>query len=252
MMEDKEFYIKHDGMNLHAKLDFPLKKQEKYPLVIVVHGLTGHMEEPHIQAISRALNENNYATLRIDMYGHGKSEGDFRKHTVFLWMLELMEIIDYCRSLEFVTDLYLTGHSQGGATVVLAAALKADVLKAVMPLAPAMLLKDTAKAGEFLETKFDPDHIPEEIMLFDKHPVSGNYFRINQFLPFEEAVKRFKKPVLVVHSDTDELVPVHYAKELAMKYENATLKIIPDDNHVFEKNIDLVTKALIEFLEQLN
>lgn len=251
-MENKEFYINHDGIKLHAKLEFPEKKQDKYPLVIVVHGFTGHMEEVHIRAIAKALNENNYATLRVELYGHGKSDGEFKNHTVLHWILELTAVIDYARSLEFVTDLYLTGHSQGGAAVVLTAALKSDALKAIMPLAPAMLLKDGATSGNFLGMQFDPEHIPDEVMLSDGRSLSGNYFRVNRFLPFEDAIKSFRKPVLIVHADADEAVPVHYARELAAAYENATLKIIPGDNHGFEKSIGVVTETMIEFLKGLS
>lgn len=250
-MENREFYIEHDGIKLHAKLEFPESQQTKYPLVIVVHGFTGHMEEVHIRAISKALNAHNYATLRVELYGHGKSDGEFKNHTVLHWVLELMAVIDYARSLEFVTDLYLTGHSQGGATVVLTAALKSDVLKAIMPLAPAMLLKDAAKSGDFLGMHFDPEHLPEEVTLTDGRVLAGNYFRVNRFLPFEDAIKSYKKPVLIIHADADEAVPVHYARELAKAYENASLKIIPDDNHGFEKSIDVVTETIIDFLDKL-
>jgi hypothetical protein len=75
----KEFYIDKDGFRLHAKLDFPEgnfdEKQDKIPLVIVVHGLTGHMEERHIIAVAKAANEAGYAALRVELYGHGKSNG---------------------------------------------------------------------------------------------------------------------------------------------------------------------------------
>jgi hypothetical protein len=250
-MNNKEFFINCDGVDIHAKLDFPVSEEKKYPLVIIVHGFTGHMEEPHIVAVSKKLNENCYATLRVELYGHGLSGGEFKNHTLLLWVQELIRVIDYARSLDFVTKLYLTGHSQGGAAIVLAAGLKADVLTAIMPLAPGMLLKDAVVAGSFLGNKFDPDHIPEELTVFDEYALSGNYLRVNRFLPFEESIKAFKKPVLIVQSDTDELVPYHYAQELAQAYENATLIKITDDNHVFEKKIDSVTDEIIKFLDKM-
>ena len=63
----KEFYITDDGIQLHAKLDVP-EETEKCPLVIVFHGLTGNMEERHITAVSNAMNENGFATLRLELY----------------------------------------------------------------------------------------------------------------------------------------------------------------------------------------
>ena len=52
-------YIMDDGIRLHIKLDMPRKMPEnapaKCPLVIVIHGFTGHMEEEHILAVSGML-----------------------------------------------------------------------------------------------------------------------------------------------------------------------------------------------------
>ena len=82
----KEFYINDDGIRLHAKLDMPKEEKEKYPLVIIIHGFTGHMEERHIVAVQQTLNNAGYATLRAEMYGHGKSDGQFKDHTLLKWI----------------------------------------------------------------------------------------------------------------------------------------------------------------------
>ena len=129
-MENREFYIDHDGIALHAKLDFP-KDAEKCPLVVVAHGFTGHMEERHITAVASALNEIGFASLRVELYGHGKSGGSFRRHTIFKWVSELLTVIDYAAKLDFVTNLYLTGHSQGGLATILAGGMNPDRLKAI-------------------------------------------------------------------------------------------------------------------------
>lgn len=165
-------FIMDDGIKLNAKLDMPKEHPEKCPLVIVIHGFTGHMEERHIIAVSEALNEIGYATLRVDMYGHGNSEGSFRDHTLYKWLTNAMTVIDYARKLDFVTDLYLCGHSQGGLTVMLAGAIKHDVIKGIIPLSPACMIPDLARKGSLLGTSFDPDHIPEELSTWE-NPLGG-------------------------------------------------------------------------------
>ena len=83
MIQRKEFYISCDGIRLHCKLDRPVPEPSrashsgKIPMVLVIPGLTGHMEEPHIVAIAEALPRSGYASLRVELYGHGKSGGDF-------------------------------------------------------------------------------------------------------------------------------------------------------------------------------
>ena len=135
--EEQNMYIMDDGIRLNAKLDMPEKHGEKCPLVIVIHGFTGHMEERHITAVAKTLDEIGYATLRVDMYGHGNSDGKFENHTLFKWLTNALTVIDYARGLDFVTDLYLCGHSQGGMTVMLAGAMKHDAIKGIIPLSPA-------------------------------------------------------------------------------------------------------------------
>ena len=75
-------YIDCDGIKLNAYLDMPKENPEKCPLCIIIHGFTGHSEERHIVAVQEALNEIGVATLRADMYGHGKSDGKFEDHTL--------------------------------------------------------------------------------------------------------------------------------------------------------------------------
>ena len=142
MIQRKEFYISCDGIRLHCKLDLPGDEAgARFPLVLVIPGLTGHMEEPHIAAIAETLPRSGYASLRVELYGHGKSGGDFHDHTLFHWALELMEVIDYARKLDYVSELYLCGHSQGGTAAVLGAGLKPDALDGLILLAPAMALR---------------------------------------------------------------------------------------------------------------
>ena len=134
----KESYIPSDGIRLHAKLDTP-EGFSKGPLVLLIHGFTGHMEEEHIIAAQQVMNEIGYAVLRVEMYGHGGSEGAFKDHTLYKWIGNALDVVDYVKTLDWVTDLYLCGHSQGGMTVMLAGAMKHDVIKGLIPLSPAWM-----------------------------------------------------------------------------------------------------------------
>ena len=244
----QEFYIEDDGVRLHMKLDRP-EETEKCPLAIVIHGFTGHMEEPHIAGISRALNERGIATLRAELYGHGMSGGRFEDHTIYKWISELMTIIHYASRLDFVTKLFLAGHSQGGLCTVLAAGLMPDKLDAVVPLSPAMCIPQDAPKGCVLDAVFDPDHIPDRVIFPDGKVLGGDYFRAAMMLPVEEAVKRYRGPVLIVHGDADETVPVSCALELAGKYENAALAVIEGDTHCYDNSLEKVEKTVADFLE---
>ena len=242
-------YIMDDGIRLNAKLDMPEGNDGKCPLVIVIHGFTGHMEERHIVAVSRTLNEIGYATLRVDMYGHGSSDGQFENHTLYKWLSNALTVIDYAAKLDFVTDLYLTGHSQGGLATVLAGGMNPDRLKAIIPLSPATIIKEGALKGDMLGAQFDPLNIPDTVEFPDGKLLDSAYFRTAQLLPIDEAAARFKGPVLIVHGDADEAVPYRCAVELQKKYENAKLVTIPGDDHCYDYHLDQVLEAVTSFMK---
>lgn len=249
----KEFYIDDDGIRLHAKLDMPegIQEGEKCPLVIVIHGFTGHMEERHIIAVSECINSVGFASLRVEMYGHGQSEGKFEDHTLYKWVTNALAVVDYAKTLDFVSDLYLCGHSQGGLLTMLIGGMRADDFKAIIPLSPAWMIPDGAREGSLLGNSFDPCHIPD---LLESGPLrlNGNYIRVAQTIHPEEEIQRYHGPVLIVQGDRDEAVPLEYAKKAEQLYENAKLVIVPGDTHCFDHHLEAMTEAVKEFLTDMS
>ena len=235
--------IMDDGICLHAELDRP-EGFNNGPLCIVIHGFTGHSEEQHILAVSKTMNSLGIATLRVDMYGHGKSGGSFREHTLYKWLTNAMTVIDYARGLDFVTKLYLCGHSQGGLTSILAAAMKRDVIDALIPLSPANMIPEASRRGELLGVTFDPSHVPETLSSWDGRLLSGNYVRVAQTIYVEKAIDNYPGPVLLVHGDADEAVPFEEAEKAVARYQNATLIRISGDDHCYNFHLDQVTDAI--------
>ncbi|MCR5580449.1 MAG: lysophospholipase [Pseudobutyrivibrio sp.] len=244
-------YIEDDGIKLNAKLDMPKDAQDKCPLCIVLHGFTGHIEEDHIVAAAQAMNEVGVATLRVDLYGHGNSQGEFRNHTLFKWLTNVMTIIDYAKTLDFVTDMYICGHSQGGLTAMIAAGMESDVFTALIALSPALVIPDGARKGNLLGQPFDPVHIPDELVSWDDRRLSGNYIRVAQTIDVDTYISKFTGPTLIVHGDEDEAVPVEYSIDAAPKYANGTLKLIAGDDHCYGRHLDQVVGAIKEFLQEI-
>ena len=244
----QEFFINDGAIRLHSKLDRPEGK-DRCPLVILIHGLTGNMEERHILAAAETMKECGFAVLRVEMYGHGQSDGAFEDHDLFKWLNNTMTVTDWALAQDWVTDLYLCGHSQGGLDVILAAGMRPDAYKAVIPLAPGIVITDMARKGSHRGMVFEPGHVPEYVY-FGSHRIKGNYVRAAGLLDTEYAIAQYKGPVLLVHGDADKTVDMKYSVWAAERYQNATLKIIHGDSHCFDYHLEEMCEAIREFLKQ--
>ena len=243
----KEFYIDCDGIRLHAKLDRP-DGVERGPLCILIHGFTGHMEEEHIVAVQKAMNDCGVSVLRVEMFGHGGSDGEFRNHTLYKWVTNALAVVNYAKTLDFVTDLYLCGHSQGGLLTMLIGGMCADDFKAIIPLSPAWMIPEVARAGSVLGAEFDPKHIPDRIVS-DGWELSGDYARVAQTIHVEDMIDRYEGSVLIIHGDEDEAVPYSYAEKALKLYRNAKLVTIKGDDHCYTRHLNEVVDAIKNFFK---
>ena len=243
----QEFYIDSDGIRLHAKLD-RVEGTDKSPLCILIHGFTGHMEEDHIIAAQEAMNRAGVSVLRAEMYGHGGSDGEFKNHTLYKWVTNALSVVNYAKSLDFVTDLYLCGHSQGGLLTMLVGGMCPDDFKAIIPLSPAWMIPEVAREGSILGASFDPKHIPEIIDSGD-WKISGDYIRVAQTIHVEDEIDRYEGPVLIIHGDEDEAVPYLYGEKAAKLYKNAKLITIHGDDHCYTRHLNEVSDAIQSFFE---
>lgn len=243
--------ISDDGIKLHIELEKPENAPEKMPLVIVVHGFTGYMDEDHIVAAAKACRELGYATLRVDLYGHGESEGEFKDHTLFKWLGNMMTVIDYARKLPFVTDIYLCGHSQGGLTVMLAGGMKHECIKGIIELAPAAMIPELARNGELLGLNFDPVNIPEELPVRPGFVLGNNYVRAAQMIHIEDGIDRYEGPVLIVQGTADYPGLIESAKYAADRYKNCRYVEVEGSTHCYDGHLKEMTDAIKEWLPKV-
>ncbi|QFJ55163.1 alpha/beta hydrolase family protein [Pseudobutyrivibrio xylanivorans] len=243
----EEFFINSDGIKLHAKLDRP-EGAGKGPLCILIHGFTGHMEEEHIILVKDAMLKANVSVLRVEMYGHGQSEGEFEKHTLYKWVTNALSVVEYAKSLDFVTDLYLCGHSQGGLLTMLVGGMCADDFKAIIPMSPAWMIPEICREGMVLGTTFDAKHIPDRIFSEDwGWGLNGDYIRVAQTIHVEDEIERYDGEVLIIHGDEDATVPFSYAEKAEKLYKNAKLVPIHGADHCFEGHLDELSEAVYSF-----
>ncbi len=242
----------YDGnIRLDAELSMPdiNSHDNKMPIVIIIHGFTGNKDEEHLMAVEREVLSIGMASLRVDMYGHGKSDGKFFDHTLSRWFLNLMAIVDYAEKLDFVSDIFLCGHSQGGLTVMMGAAMMHDKIKGLIPMSPAWVIPDQSRTGEILQNFFDKDNPPESIYLPNvEMELGGHYLREAQQIDVKSVIGKYKGPVLIVHGTEDASVKYEWSEEIIKYYDDVELVPIEGDTHCFDYNSDLAANAVKEWL----
>src|SRR5271169_4520256 len=67
------------GLQLHGVVSIPagIKPANRRAAFLVLHGFGGNSDSAGVLQPTRVLNEFGYVTLRFDMRGCGKSEGEF-------------------------------------------------------------------------------------------------------------------------------------------------------------------------------
>lgn len=242
--------IYDDGIQLSAVLEKP-EGREKCPLVILLHGFSSTKDKPHTILAAEAMREAGFATLRFDLYGHGDSGGEFRNHTLYKWISNTMAVIDAVRELGY-TELYLSGHSQGGLVAALVAGMEPDRIRGLILRAPAFLIPQASRNGALLGKTFDPERIPDTVPTIKNLTLSGNYIRVAQTIDAEKAAERYKGPVLILHGDEDDTVPLADSQAMAQRYRNCNLDVMAGETHHFDRHPEQMQEIIRNWMSEQN
>ncbi len=173
--------------------------------------------------------------LRFDFSGNGQSEGKFAESTYSKQISEMKTAAAFV-SGKGVSWIGLAGHSMGAAIALIAGA-QMNSTKAVCALAGRFSglssthflsqnqRKELQKTGRVLFSSRGRSLVLSERLFTD-----GNQYNL------PDIVASFHSPLLVVHGDNDEIVPVKEAyKAYQLNSENTRLAIIPGADHMFSR-----------------
>ena len=240
--------VTDDGVRLVGILERP--SAEPGPLVLVLHGFTSSKDRPHTIAACEAMREAGFATLRFDLYGHGESGGEFRKHTLHKWISNTLAVMDWAERQDFVTELWLSGHSQGGLTAALVAGTAPERVRGLILRAPAFMIPRCAREGEMLGVRFDPSQIPEPFPTIKGLTLDADYIRSARAIRVEEAIDAFPGPVLLLHGEADDVVPFRDVETAAGRYRSCKLVLIPGETHHFDQAREQIKSVIRDWLSQ--
>lgn len=228
------------------------KEKDKCPLVILMHGFISKKELYPIPAIAAALAKAGIASLRFDFDAHGKSEGKFIDMTITSEIADARAVLAYARTLPFVSEIALLGHSQGGVIAGMLAGELEDLPerpKCLVLLAPAAVLKDDALAGRCMHARYDAANPPAYVnVLF--HKLGRRFILEAQQLPIYETSSRYTGKVCIIQGRNDKIVPVSYAEKYHQSYQDSELYLYEDEGHFLNGNKARLTDRVVTFFKE--
>lgn len=238
--EPEQLTLKGSQGMLFALLQRPeCDKSVKIPLVILCHGFSGNCQSELFNDIADDLQQNSIASLRFDFNGHGKSDGPFQNMTVLNEIDDLKDVIAWAQSQQWVGSISLLGHSQGGVVASMTAGELGDkVIKSLVLMAPAAVLRDDALRGNTMGAQYDPWNMTEDYVQlpFDGLKLGRKYIETAVNLPIYETALNYTGPVLIIHGTHDRIVPYTYGERYNQGYKNSSIKLIPGEDHSFTVN----------------
>lgn len=247
--------IKRDGLTLRGEL---LRAGEgKTPIAILFHGFISSIRPSADSILSRIADKlvaNGISVVRFDFNGHGNSDGEFSDMNVYSEILDASKIVDYVRKLDFVTDIYIVGHSQGALVGGMTAGYYRECISKLVLLAPAATIKDDAQLGSCFGTPYDmvnvPDYFPVQNIYNEKFNVGGLYFRVARTLPIYDTTSMFQGETLIIHGSKDPVVGVTGARRYIECMKNATMEIVEGEGHgLCDFALESVAERVVEFLK---
>ena len=219
------------GYRLACHLVVPSGRDEPRPGVILCHGFPiGPLDARRSagtfpQLIDRIGHDLGYAAMTFNFRGTGTSQGDFSLQG---WVDDLRTAIDYLTDETEPTEIVLLGTNTGGSIAICVAADDPRVAAAglLSPRAdfddwaehPRRFLEHAREIGAIKSPRFPPS-VDEWSRAF------------RRFRPTESARRFAPRPLLVLHGEDDESVPVSDAKQLADAHGSAEVNVLVGAGH---------------------
>jgi len=210
----------------------------KNKTILILHAHTGKKENRTIHFLAKNLPKHGFNTLQFDFSGHGESEGALQEATISKQLEDIKSVISQIEDIS-LNNLILVGNSFSVVTAL--AFAREESIKGLI------LLSGRAKYLKYIDNL-------EKVE--DKYRLFGNVFIEESFIedykkynPIEY-IKELDKPILIIHGEKDDVIPIGDAKIFLENSKMGELKIIKNADHRYSDPIfkEEVLKSCVEFL----
>ncbi len=218
-MEQKELQFTADGLRLVGEIYLPDRAGAgKLPALCICHGIPATARAPGDQGypiLARSFCELGIVTMIFSFRGCGRSEGNF---DMLGWTRDLSAALDWLSAVPGVDSsrLFLMGFSGGAATAIYVAAADSRVKALVSCASPTRFtMVETPEGREsFLKQCRDTGTIKDPGFPPSLKQWVANFRKVS---PIKYVSFITPRPVLFIHGDMDDVVPVSHSRRLYRK-----------------------------------
>jgi alpha/beta superfamily hydrolase len=230
-MERQVQFKNHVGETLAGTLHYT--DRDPIGAVIAGHCFTCSRHTGILRRVCKELSHKGLMALRFDFSGNGQSQGIFEEATWSKQILEMEAAISMMQE-KGVTWIGLAGHSLGAA-IALLTTLRDKPVSAICRIAG----RTTANRNQHFLTPSQIQVLEDagEVEFISRGrtlTLSRNFFEDAARYNLETAIQSLTIPMLVVHGDRDDIIPVTEAR-LAKQTnpEKVKLAVVPGGDHMF-------------------
>lgn len=228
---------------------------EKCPMVILMHGIFSSGNIVPIPALARELADNGIASIRFDFGGHWRSEGEMQQMTIGKEIEDALAMWEYARSLPYVSEIGLLGHSQGGVVASMTAGIlesRGEKPAGLVLIAPGSVVQEACRNGRFFGAEFNPAAPPEFVKCFGIMKLGREYILSTQDLDIYGTAKDYTGPVRLIHGSKDTIVPMSCSERYVETYgDRSELIVVEGENHLITRKKKKVVVLSVGFFKEV-
>ena len=232
---------KKDDSMISGRVFRPDDDSNAFPAVIFSHGFGSNYRE--LMHHGSGFARNGIVCIFFDFCGGGlnsESDGDMLNMTLETEADDLVCVINHAILMPYVDTkkLYLIGESMGGMVSAMVARRLRSMIKGLILWYPAFVIVDDAKK-----------RLKEGITDVMGIKISKDYDTVAVSVDLNDIQSGYLKPVLLIHGDKDEIVPIEYSIKAKQTYPDASMITISGAGHGFDgSDSDDARNASIEFI----
>lgn len=224
-----------NGTRLHG---WSIPVEGTAPAVVVLHGWGGNAAL--MLPLAPHLHRAEYHALFLDARNHGFSEHD-RFMSMPRFAEDLDVAVEWLDARPDVTSVGVIGHSVGAGAAILSAS-RSDRLAAVVSVS------SFSHPGEMMREQMSriPAPLLDLLLSYIQRFIG---YRFDDFAP-RHRILFVKAPLMLVHGDSDEVVPIQSLEDLSAARPDAEVVIVEGGGHSDLGPFDPYVPQITDFLNR--